>query len=374
MKITKVVLRRLALKMKGSGFRTSFANVTQKDFSVIELHGDSGLVGYGECSALFYPWYNEETTLGAIGVLQSVLIPSLLDAGEIASPEAFFDATSWIRRNRMARAAVDCALWDLWSREQGLPEYKALGGVRDSVEAGVSLGIEPTPDDLCRTVEKYMKQGYRRVKCKIKPGHDIQYLAAVRERFGDIMLMADANSAYTLDDIPLFKEIDDLGLLMIEQPLACDDIVDHRHLQAAIKTPICLDESIDTIDDARRAIELGSCRIINIKVARVGGLTEAKRIQQYAGERGVYSWCGGMVDAGVARGHNLAVATLPYYRYPNDIPGSDRYYAEDTVTPSSFVDEHAHVAVPDRPGMGFELNREVVDRLTVEKWQYGKGA
>ena len=374
MKITKVVLRRLALKMKGAGFRTSFAQITQKDFSLIELHSDSGLVGYGECSPLFFPWYSEETTLGAISVLQTVLIPSLLDAGEIASPEAFFDATSWIRRNRMARAAVDCALWDLWSKEQGLPEYKALGGVRSAVEAGVSLGIEQTPDDLCRTVEKYMKQGYRRVKCKIKPGHDIQYLSAVRERFGDIMLMADANSAYTLNDIPLFKELDDLGLLMIEQPLASDDIVDHRHLQAAIRTPICLDESIDTIDDARRAIELGSCKIINIKVARVGGLTEAKRIQQYAGERGVYSWCGGMVDAGVARGHNLAVATLPYYRYPNDIPGSDRYYAEDTVTPSTFIDEHAMIALPDRPGMGFDLNQDVIDRITVEKWEYGAKA
>ena len=279
MKITKVILRRLALKKKGAGFRTSFAQITQKDFSLIELHSDSGLVGYGECSPLFFPWYSEETTLGAISVLQTVLIPSLLDAGEIASPEEFFDATSWIRRNRMARAAVDCALWDLWSKEQGLPEYKALGGVRSAVEAGVSLGIEPTPDDLCRTVEKYMKQGYRRVKCKIKPGHDIQYLSAVRERFGDIMLMVDANSAYTLNDIPLFKELDDLGLLMIEQPLASDDIVDHRHLQAAIRTPICLDESIDTIDDARRAIELGRCKIINIKVARVGGLTEARRIQ-----------------------------------------------------------------------------------------------
>lgn len=374
MKITKVILRRLALKMKGSGFRTSFANFVQKDFSIVELHDDEGFVGYGECSAFFYPWYNEETTQGAIHVLQTVLIPCLFDAGDIASPEAFFDATAWIRRNRMARASIDCALWDLYSKERNLPEFRVLGGVRTSVEAGVSLGIEPTPDDLCRTVEKYMKQGYRRVKCKIKPGSDIRYLSAVRKRFGDIMLMADANSAYRLEDIPVFKEMDDLNLLMIEQPLASDDIVDHRHLQAAIKTPICLDESIDTIDDARRAIELGSCRIINIKVARVGGLTEARRIQKYAGEHGVYCWCGGMLDAGVARGHNLAVATLPYYRYPNDIPGSDRYYVEDTVTPSSYIDEHAMVQVPDRSGMGFNLNDDIVDRLTLEKWEYGPKA
>lgn len=217
-----------------------------------------------------------------------------------------------------------------------------------------------------------MKQGYRRVKCKIKPGYDINYMRAVRIEYGDIMLMVDANSAYTLADIDLFKEMDELGLLMIEQPLASDDIVDHRHLQAAIKTPICLDESIDSVDDARRAIELGSCKIINIKVARVGGLTEARRIQKFAGEKGVYSRCGGMVDDGVARGHNMAVATLPYYRYPNDIPGSDRYYADDIVTPSTFIDDHAMIHLPQLPGTGFELNQEVVEKHTLEKWEFTK--
>lgn len=272
----------------------------------------------------------------------------------------------------MARASVDCALWELYSKELGIPEYKALGGVRNEIEAGVSLGIEDTPDKLLKTIEKYMNQGYRRVKCKIKPGYDIQYMRAVRKEFGDIMLMVDANSAYTLNDIDVFKEMDELGLLMIEQPLASDDIVDHRHLQAAIKTPICLDESIDSVDDARRAIELGSCRIINIKVARVGGLTEARRIQKLAGEKGVYSWCGGMVDDGVARGHNMAVATLPYYRYPNDIPGSDRYYADDIVTPSTYIDSHAKIQLPDIPGTGFELNRDVVEKHTLEKWEFTK--
>ena len=166
--------------------------------------------------------------------------------------------------------------------------------------------------------------------------------------------------------------MDELGLLMIEQPLASDDIVDHRHLQQAIQTPVCLDESIDSVDDARRAIELGSCKIINIKVARVGGLTEARRIQQFAGERGVFSWCGGMVDDGVARGHNMAVATLPYYKYPNDIPGSDRYYADDIVTPSTYIDSHAKIQLPDLPGTGFELNQDVVERHTLEKWELGK--
>lgn len=369
MKITKAILRRVALHLH-TPFKTSFGTIANKDFSLIELHDDCGNVGMGECSALPLPIYNEETTDGAIFVLQKILIPALFDAGEIKDPPSFFDATSWIRRNRCARSAVDCALWDLWSKERGLPEYKALGGVRDVIESGVSLGLEKSPDDLCRKVEKYMKQGYRRVKCKIKPGQDIQYLSAVRREFGDIMLMADANSAYTLDDIELFKEMDPLNLIMIEQPLACDDIVDHRHLQAAIKTPICLDESVDTIDDCRRAIELGSCRIINIKVARVGGLTEASRIQKYAGEHGVYCWCGGMLDAGIARSHNFAVATLPYYRYPNDIPNSDRYYTDDIVMPSTYVDDHAKLYLSDKPGTGFEPKYDVIDRFTTAKWEY----
>ncbi len=371
MKITKAVVRQMAIDMKVP-FRTSFGLTTTKSFSTIALYDDEGNVGYGDCSAFYQPWYNEETTKGALFVIKEFLIPALFDAGDIKDPESFFDATSWIRRNRMARASVDCALWDLYSKELGIPEHKALGGVKNEIETGVSLGIEKTPDDLCRTVEKYMKQGYRRVKCKIKPGYDIDYLAAVRKEFGDVMLMCDANSAYTLDDISLFKEMDDLDLLMIEQPLASDDIVDHRHLQKAIKTPVCLDESIDSVDDARRAIELGSCRIINIKVARVGGLTEARRIQKYAGEHGVNVWCGGMVDTGVARGHNIAVATLPYYKYPNDIPASDRYYADDLVTPSTFIDSRAMIEVPDRPGMGFDPVPDLMEKHTVEKWEFEK--
>ena len=369
MKIKKVVLRELELKHK-VGFRTSFGVSTVKNFSVIEVHDSDGNVGYGECSPFFRPWYNEETTGGAIIILKNFLIPELFNFGEFKTPEDFWFHTGWIRRNRMARSAVDCALWELYSKQMGIPEWKALGGVKTEVEAGISLGIEKTPDDLCRKVEESLKKGYHRVKCKIGPGHDIQYLSAVRKQFGDIMLMADANSAYTLDHIPVFKEIDDLHLLMIEQPLADNDIVDHRHLQAAIKTPICLDESIDSLEDARRAIELGSCRIINIKVARVGGLTEARRIQKYAGERNVFSWSGGMLDAGIARMHNIAVATLPYYVYPNDIPNSDRYYAEDIVSPSTFVDENGKIQVPQEVGTGFKPNMEVIEKATVNKWEF----
>lgn len=368
MKIKKVVLRQMSLDLKVP-FRTSFGLTTNKAFSIIEIHDEDGNVGYGECSAFARPWYNEETMEGALLILKNYLIPALFQE-EFNSPEEFFDKTGWIRRNRMARACVDCALWEVYSKELGIPEWKALGGEKTEVEAGVSLGIEETPADLLRTIEKYMKQGYRRVKCKIRPGKDIEYLSAARKEFGDIMLMADANSAYTLDDIDLFKKMDELNLLMIEQPLGSDDIVDHRHLQAAITTPICLDESIDSVGDARKAIELGSCKIINIKVARVGGLTEARRIQEYAGQHSVYVWSGGMLDAGIARTHNIAVATLPYYRYPNDIPASDRYYGVDLVSPSTFLDDRAMIQVSNEVGTGFTPVKEVIKKHTVQKWEF----
>ncbi len=366
MRIEKAVIRQMKLPFK-TGFRTSFGTTVVKDFLLVELYDAEGRFGLGECSAFMRPWYNEETTVGARYVIREFLLSELLRAEEIASPEAFFDQTAWIRRNRMARSAVDCALWDLWSREQGISEWRALGGTKNVIESGVSLGIEKSPAELLRTIEKYLGQGYRRVKCKIAPGYDLEYLRAARREFGGIMLMADANSAYTLDDIDTFRAMDELDLLMIEQPLASDDIVDHRHLQAAIRTPVCLDESVDSVDDARRAIELGSCRVINIKVARVGGLTEARRIQEFASRHNVGCWCGGMVDAGVARGHNIAAATLPNYVYPNDIPSSDRYYADDLVTPSTFIDREAHITASERPGTGFEPEWAVIEKHTVEK-------
>ena len=366
MRIEKAVIRQMKLPFK-TGFRTSFGTTVVKDFLLVELYDAEGRLGLGECSAFMRPWYNEETTVGACYVIREFLLSELLRAEEIASPEAFFDQTAWIRRNRMARSAVDCALWDLWSREQGISEWRALGGTKNVIESGVSLGIEKSPAELLRTIEKYLGQGYRRVKCKIAPGYDLEYLRAARREFGGIMLMADANSAYTLDDIDIFRAMDELDLLMIEQPLASDDIVDHRHLQAAIRTPVCLDESVDSVDDARRAIELGSCRGINIKVARVGGLTEARRIQEFASRHNVGCWCGGMVDAGVARGHNIAAATLPNYVYPNDIPSSDRYYADDLVTPSTFIDREAHITASERPGTGFEPDWAVIEKHTVEK-------
>lgn len=371
MKISHATIRHIVLPFKYF-FETSFGVSTKKDFFIVELCDEEGFKGYGECAALAGPFFDEETTTGALYIVKHYLIPILLSTENIETPEKFFDETKWIRRNRMARASVDCALWDLYSKELGIPESKALGGNKKTVEAGISLGIEKTPDDLLKTIDHFLQQGYRRIKCKIKPGYDIQYLSAVRKEFGNITLTCDANSSYTLKDIDLLREIDAMNLLMIEQPLACDDIVDHSHLQAVMKTPICLDESIDSFDDARRAIALGSCRIINIKVSRVGGLTEARRIQEYAGKHGVYVWCGAMMETGIGRGHNIAAASMPYYRYPNDMPASGRHFDKDLAMPQIHIDKNSMVAVPDRSGMGFEPVQEDLDFYTKEKWEFDR--
>jgi O-succinylbenzoate synthase len=365
MKITKVVLRKMKMELK-TPFETSFGVMKEKHFIAAEVHA-KGNVGYGDCSAFASPWYNEETTNTAWHVLQDFLIPLLFSKDEINHPEETHSLFSPIRRNNMAKAALDCALWDLYAKERNITLSKALGGTRDKIETGVSIGVQKSPDDLLRVIEAYMEEGYRRVKIKIKPGKDIQYLEAVRKRFGDIMLMADANSAYTLRDIELFKEMDDLNLLMIEQPLSHDDIVDHARLQAVMKTRICLDESIHSVEDARKAIELGSTKTINIKVARVGGLTEAKKIHDLCQYHNIPVWCGGMLDTGIARAHNVAIASLPNYQFPGDVPASNRYWKQDVICPEMIIDRSAMIQVPVKAGIGFEPVPELMDAFSYEK-------
>lgn len=368
MKIKKIVLRKMEMGLKVP-FETSFGITRTKKFIVAEIYSKD-YVGYGDCSAFAAPWYNEETIESAWYVIEQFLIPTLFSTDEISCPEKMYEQFAWIRRNKMAKAAVDCALWDLYAKEQNIPLSKALGGTRDKIETGVSLGIQKSPEDLVRVVEKYMGEGYRRVKVKVKPGKDIEYLSAVRKEFGDIMLMADANSAYTLNDLELFKELDKLNLLMIEQPLADDDIVDHVKLQSVIKTRICLDESIHSVEDARKAIELGSMKTINIKVARVGGLTEARKIHDLCAKHNMPVWCGGMLDTGIGRAHNISVASLPNYQFPGDVPASDRYYEHDFMSPSVTIDKNAMIQVPDKPGIGFEPIPELLERFTYEKREF----
>ncbi|WP_042858794.1 o-succinylbenzoate synthase [Dickeya sp. NCPPB 3274] len=360
MKIDKIVLRQMKMTLK-TPFTTSFATQTEKYFTVVEAHSGD-VVGYGDCSAISLPFYNEETNVTAWHIMRDFLVPMLRQAGEIRHPSEVRDIFAPVRRNNCAKAAVEGAIWDAYTRQKQTPLWRELGGVRDRVEAGVSIGIQPTPADLVRVVAGYREEGYRRIKIKIKPGKDLAYIQALRSEFGDITLMVDANSAYSLDDIPLFREFDKYNLLMIEQPLAHDDIVDHRKLQAAIETPICLDESIASVEDARKAIELGSGRIINIKVARVGGITETKLIHDFCQDAGVPVWCGGMLDTAVGKAHNIAVATLPNFLLAHDIPPSSRYWAQDFMLPEVTLDQDSMVAVPDKPGIGFEINPELYAR------------
>jgi O-succinylbenzoate synthase len=264
-----------------------------------------------------------------------------------------------VRGNRFAKAGLEMACWDLFVRARGEPLARALGGTRSEIESGVSLGIEPTPDAIVAIVDEYLAQGYKRIKMKIGPGRDVDFVTAVRQRWPNVLLMADANSAYSLDNpehIAALKALDDLNLMMIEQPLADDDIVDHAKLQVQLRTPICLDESIHSVADARQALDLGSCGIINIKVSRLGGLSEARRVHDLCHARDVPVWCGGMHEFGIGRAANVAICSLPGFTLPGDISGSDKYYREDIVDPPILADAGTIQVPLDRAGLGFEAN------------------
>ncbi|KAA8676017.1 o-succinylbenzoate synthase [Clostridium sp. HV4-5-A1G] len=369
MKINKIVMRQVQMPFK-KAFETSFDSMKFKNCLIVEIHDEDGNVGYGECSTFAKPYYNEEFIDGAWALLENSLIPQTL-AVKMEHPDETSKLFSRYRCNEMAKSSINCALWDLYAKENKLPLAKALGGTKDKVETGVSIGIQKDVQSLLDAVKGYIEDGYHRVKIKIKPGKDVEYMTAVRKKFGDIMLMADANSAYTLDDVDTFKKLDELGLIMIEQPLAHDDIVDHAELQSQIKTKICLDESIVTLEDARKAIKLKSCGIINIKVARVGGLTEAKKIQKLGYDNGIGIWCGGMLDSGIARAHNIAAATLRGYTLPNDIAASERYYAHDIINPMIKLDG-TFIDVPKGSGIGFDPDIYYMDKFTVKKAVYSK--
>jgi O-succinylbenzoate synthase len=272
-----------------------------------------------------------------------------------------------VRGNRMAKAALETACWDMEAKRAGVPLWKHLGGVRSEIPCGVSIGIQDTPEALLEKIERELADGYQRIKIKIKPGWDSQIVEMVRARFPDIRLMADANSAYTLDDVALFRALDQFNLMMIEQPLAYDDMFDHASLQREVRTPICLDESVRTSEDARHAIELGACRIINVKLGRVGGFREAQRVERAAHERGIPVWCGGMLESGIGRAHNIAMATLEGFTLPGDVSASARYWSEDIIEPPVTVTERGTIVAPDEPGIGYEINRPRIDALTLRK-------
>jgi len=365
MRIERIELRHLQVPLK-EPFESNCTRYLVKDCVLVKVYSD-GMTGFAESVARPGPFYSSETVGTVWHILRDFLIPRVL-ATEILHPDQVAGLFGNIRGNKMATAALEGAIWDLWCRQNGISLSKALGGTRREIEVGVSLGIEPTVSRLLQSVHKYVDQGYKRIKIKIKPGYDVEYMRAVREEFGNSLpLMADANSAYTLRDLPLLEELDGLGLMMIEQPLAYDDIIDHSVLQQALKTPICLDESIHSLEDARKAVELGSCQIINIKIGRVGGLLEARRIHDWCARRGIPVWCGGMTELGVGRAHNIALASLPYFSLPGDTSASHRSFNEDIVDPPIDFLRPGVLAVPQNPGLGFEVIESAVRRFTLRE-------
>ncbi len=362
-RIQSVHLREIRLPLVHF-FETSFGRTSVRRIILLTVRSDDGAAGYGECTAAEDPFYSSETTETAWHMLCDFVVPRLLgrDLKNAAEADGIL---SPIRGNRMARAALETALWDLEARRAGLPLYRHLGGVRDEIQCGVSIGIQDSVALLVEKVREEVRHGYRRVKVKIKPGWEREPLRAIRAEFPDIPLMADANSAFTLADLPLLQELERYDLMMIEQPLGHDDIVDHAVLQRQIATPVCLDESIHTAEDARKAVEMGSCRIINVKLGRVGGFSEALKINDYCCRNGVPVWCGGMLESGVGRAHNIAMSTLSGFVLPGDVSASRRYYAEDTVAPPVEVTPEGMIRVPQSPGIGYALNERRIEQATV---------
>jgi O-succinylbenzoate synthase len=345
-------------------FETSSSRRTDLEHILVKVYAD-GLIGWGECASPVDPYYCEETTETAWHILKEFIVPAVLGRSfsSIEQLRAFYGK---VKRNNFAKAGLEMAAWDLLARAAEQPLHALLGGTRDEILSGVSLGIESDLGRLFGLIDQYLDEGYRRVKLKIGPGKDVAYIGQVRERYPDLPLMADANSAYRLADLPTLKQLDEFDLMMIEQPLGHDDIVDHAQLQRALKTPICLDESIHTADDARKALDLGSGKIINIKVSRLGGLDEAKKVHDLCRDRGVPVWCGGMHEYGIGRAANVAICSLPGFVLPGDVSGSDKYYAEDIVDPPILATKGA-IAVPDAPGLGWTPNEERIRKHTVRE-------
>jgi len=350
-----------------SPFETSFGREVDRECVLIALNAE-GLTGYGECVATRYPGYNYETAGTAWHILKDFVAPSLLgqDVIDAADYQCRVDG---IRGHLLAKAGVEMALWDLLGKRDGLSLKEMFGGVRDKVEVGVSIGIQESDSALVRTAEGYVAQGYNRLKIKIKPGRDVEDTSAVRKAFPDIRLQVDANSAYSLETAEALKPLDDFDLLLIEQPLFEDDIWDHRKLQAQLKTPICLDESVVSPRHARYAIEMEACRIINIKPGRVGGLSQGLEIHAMCRAQEMPVWCGGMLETGVGRASNLAIASLPGFTLPGDISASDRYYQRDITNERFTLNPDSTIDVPAGPGLGITIDEEALGQFTLAKME-----
>lgn len=368
MKINHITLYHVRMPLKAP-FETSFGRITTRDCVIIESRID-GLSGWGECVADRDPGYSYETADTSWHIIRDFLAPAVIGR-DFNSPDEFHPLVSEIRGHLMAKSGVEMALWDLYGKMQNLSLRDMLGGERQHVDVGVSVGIQLNSAALVKTVEGYLGQGYRRVKIKIKPGRDIQEAQEVRKAFPTLRLQVDANSAYTLETAMGLLPLDGLDLLLIEQPLAEDDLWDHSHLQRKLKTPICLDESILTTRHARQAIEMGACRVINIKTGRVGGLSQAVGIHNLCQQNQIPVWCGGMLETGVGRAANLALASLPNFLLPGDISATDRYYEEDITEQRFVLNPDSTIDVPSLPGLGVSINRQALDKVTLKRLELG---
>lgn len=371
MKIERIELRIIEMKLV-EPFETSFGREEKRPAIIVSAMSD-GTVGWGECVAGSGPWYSYETIQTAWHVIGDYLVPALFES-DLSHPEELPKRWERVRGHPMAKAGLEAALWDLFAKMGKISLSGMFGGTKNRIESGISIGIQRDLPALLAIIERRLGQGYRRVKLKIKPGWDVEIIKAARGRFPEIPLMADANSAYTLNDIAIFKKLDEYDLLMIEQPFSYEDLVDHAELQGEIRTPICLDESVKSPEDARRALQLGSCRIINIKPGRVGGPSNARRIHDLCVAKHVPVWCGGMLETGIGRAHNVALASLPGFTLPNDLSASDRYYLEDLIEPAFVLNSDGTLSVPQGVGIGVTIREERLAQATMDQKVFARGA
>jgi o-succinylbenzoate synthase len=364
MKIERVDLIQIRMRLKAP-FETSYGRQSELDKLIIKVYTHDE-TAYSECTVGNQPLDSYETLETAKYILKSFIIPSIMGS-ELRGPDHYWEKIARFRGHPMAKAAMENAIWTLKAMEEGIPLAKCLGGQRDKILSGVSIGIQNSTEELIERIASYLSQGYPKVKIKIKPGKDVNTIEEVRHHFPDITLMVDANNAFSLNHMETLEAMDQFNLLMIEQPLGHDDMVDHSRLQAKLETPICLDESINSPSAARVAAALHACRIINIKQGRVGGLTQALEVHNIAQANGMGVWCGGMLETGIGRAVNVAIATLPNFIYPSDISASDRYWERDLIDPPFAINPDGTIDVPSEPGLGVKVNEAVLDRFTVEQ-------
>jgi O-succinylbenzoate synthase len=364
MRIREITLQEIRMKLVAP-FETSMERTEARRILLVQADVD-GVTGWGECVAGESPYYSPETTDTAWLILRDFLWP-MIKGKEFAAAVDVWDLLRRVRGHNMAKAALEAAVWDAEAKQKGVPLSKLIGGVRDEIASGVSVGIKESLDELAAAVQKELAAGYQRIKIKIKPGKDLDMVRRLRQDFPRIKLMVDANSAYALNDWPLLKQLEGFYLMMIEQPLGWDDLYSHVELQKKLDTPICLDECIHTEEQARAAVELGACKIINIKLGRVGGHTVAQRIHDLCQRHDIPVWCGGMLESGIGRAHNIALSTLSNFSLPGDVAASKRYWAEDIIDPEVIVSPQGTIRVPTAPGIGFEPRLDRIDKLTVRK-------